>query len=152
VVVSELYQFSPASRSDQNRFRHTSKVQAEVEAHLDPASGIDKSWKRNASLAGVKLLFESSTAFSNSQAPSAANGQASSKVAAVVRYLQEYGKASTAYNDLRPFVEHLSSDEHTQLLAALKSNSIFSEAQNPEAGPYPTKEDVSTHFLFDFLW
>jgi N-terminal acetyltransferase B complex non-catalytic subunit len=132
-------------------FRHTEKVQTAVEAHLDPASGIDKSWKRNASLAGVKLLFESSTAFSSSQACSATNGQASNKVAAVVRYLQEYGKASTAYNDLRPFVERLSPDERKQLLAILRSKSVFWAADNTEAGSYPAKDDVSIYLRVNFL-
>jgi N-terminal acetyltransferase B complex non-catalytic subunit len=108
-----------------------------VEAHLNPTSGIDKSWSRNASLAQVKLFFDSSTAFSSSQ---------QGKVAAIVNYLQRYGKASTAYNDLRPFVECLDSEERKQLLEILKSNTVFSDSKEIGDGQYPTKEDVNPLF------
>jgi N-terminal acetyltransferase B complex non-catalytic subunit len=122
------------SHSDQIRFRRVNGVQAEIEAHLDPASGIDKSWKRNASLAQVKLLFQSTTAFSTSQP---------NKVSAVVKYFQGYGKASTAYNDLRPFVEQLSSNERKHLLEILKNGTVFSDTGKPESGQSSAKDDVS---------
>lgn len=112
-----------------------------MEAHLNPTSGIDKSWSRNALLAQVKLFFDSSTAFSSSQ---------QGKVTAIVKYLQRYGKASTAYNDLRPFVERLNSDERKSLLEILKSNTVFSDAEKIGDGQYPTKEDVNPHFTLNF--
>lgn len=117
-------------------------MRTEIEAHLDPASGIDKSWRRNASLAQVKLLFESSITFSSSQAD---------KVSVIIKYLRGYGKASTAYNDLRPFVERMSPDERKHLLEILNNNSVFSEAGNPEGGPYPAKRDVCHPFRTRFL-
>jgi N-terminal acetyltransferase B complex non-catalytic subunit len=90
----------------------------------------------------VKLLFDSSVAFSSSQP---------NKVAAVVHYLQGYGKASTAYNDLRPFTESLSSEERKQLLQILKSDAVFSDAEKPGGGQYPTKNDVNSCFILEFL-
>ncbi len=106
-----------------------------MEAHLNPTSGIDKSWIRNASLAQVKLLFDSSSAFSSSQ---------QGRVSAIVKYLQGYGNASTAYNDLRLFVEQLNSNERKQLLEILKGNTVFLDAHETGDGQYPTKEDVNS--------
>ncbi|KAH7364272.1 N-acetyltransferase B complex non catalytic subunit-domain-containing protein [Rhexocercosporidium sp. MPI-PUGE-AT-0058] len=92
-----------------------SRVRAEIEAYLDPACKIDKSWKRNASLALVKLAFESSGTSSISP-----NDDINSyRVIVVTKYLEEYANASTAYNDLRPFVSKLSRDERKQLLDVL---------------------------------
>jgi N-terminal acetyltransferase B complex non-catalytic subunit len=88
----------------------------------------------------VKLFFDSSTAFCSSQ---------QGKVTAIVKYLQRYGKASTAYNDLRPFVERLNSDERKQLLEILKSNTVFSDSEKIGDGQYPTKEDVNPHFTLN---
>jgi N-terminal acetyltransferase B complex non-catalytic subunit len=83
----------------------------------------------------VKLIFEVSTAFASSQS-------FPDKVGAVVNYLQEYGKASTAYNDLRPLVERLRPVERTQLSTILRGKAVFSDAEEVEAGQYPTKKDV----------
>lgn len=94
---------------------HIRNVGAEIQAHLDPSSGIDKSWKRNASLALVKLNFESVTQFSDQ----GAEGQLNSRMLAILKYLWEYGNASTAYNDIRQFAERLSQDERTNILEKL---------------------------------
>jgi N-terminal acetyltransferase B complex non-catalytic subunit len=77
-------------------------------------------------------------------------GGFASKVAAIIEYLQGYGKASTAYNDLRPFVERLSPAERKQLLDNLKSIIVFSDAHKTRDVQYPTKEDVSPRLMFDF--
>ena len=90
----------------------------------------------------MKLSFESNTAFSSSK---------SNKVAAVVKYLQEYGKASTAYNDLRPFVECLSADQRMQLLEILKTNTVFSYDEEAGTRIYPAKEDVIPQLPTDLL-
>jgi N-terminal acetyltransferase B complex non-catalytic subunit len=95
---------------------YVSKVRDEVEAHLDPASGIDKSWRRNASLAWVKLAFEGAVE------STAVTGE-STKVDTVAKYLAVYGDAATAYNDLRPFVERLNAKEREVLLGRLHSAS-----------------------------
>jgi len=63
-------------------------------------------------------------------------------VAAIIKYLRGYGKASTAYNDLRPFVERLSYVDRKQLLNKLRNSNIFSELENTGDEKYPTKEDV----------
>jgi N-terminal acetyltransferase B complex non-catalytic subunit len=83
---------------------------------LDPACKIDKSWKRNASLALIKISFESSSPF---------QGQPHDKIPVILKYLEKYGNASTAYNDLRPFVERLSTEDRKRLLDLLLKNSVF---------------------------
>ncbi|TVY35515.1 N-terminal acetyltransferase B complex subunit [Lachnellula subtilissima] len=95
-------------------------VIAEVEAHLDPACEIDKSWKRNASLALVKITFVSSSPF---------QGQPHDRIPVIIKYLQKYGNASTAYNDLRPFVEQLNVEDRKQLLELILKDAIFEETK-----------------------
>ena len=64
-------------------------------------------------------------------------------MAAIIKYLRGYGKASTANNDLRPFAERLSPIDRKQLLDRLNNNDVFSDLSNGYDGKYPTKEDVS---------
>jgi len=104
-------------------------VIAEVEAHLDPACEIDKSWKRNASLALVKITFVSSSPF---------QGQPHDRIPVIIKYLQKYGNASTAYNDLRPFVEQLNVEDRKQLLELILKDAIFEE----------TKEDKDVRLIY----
>ncbi|KAH6709317.1 N-acetyltransferase B complex non catalytic subunit-domain-containing protein [Leptodontidium sp. MPI-SDFR-AT-0119] len=121
------------SATELNNPEFTSQVRAEVEAHLDPVCKIDKSWKRNASLALVKLAFESTSASSISSN----DNSHSYRVTVVNKYLEEYANASTAYNDLRPFVGNLSQDERKQLLDILdkkvESQSLSTIRQITEA-------------------
>lgn len=112
-------------------YRLASQVRAEIEAHLDPACKIDKSWKRNASLALVKLAFEGCGS-------SSTDDNLSYRVTVVTRYLQEYANASTAYNDLRPFVAQLSQDERKQLLDVLDQKAASQSVSHPS--------DLSTGF------
>jgi N-terminal acetyltransferase B complex non-catalytic subunit len=113
---------------------------------LNPAAGIEKSWRRNASLAWVKLHFE----ISKIQQVAQEDEEFYSRVATVLKYLHEFGHASTAYNDLRQFIEQLTSEESTQLLAILETNTVFrtsdkvtDNATMPQDGAYPTDKDVS---------
>ena len=101
--------------------RHFSAVSAELEAHLNPDSGIDKSWRRNASLAWVKFHFDAPIPFSNIPG-SLKNSQVTDRCQVILKYLQEYGDASIAYNDLRPYVERLDMDERVHLLERLNKN------------------------------
>ncbi|KAI1005849.1 hypothetical protein K3495_g2373 [Podosphaera aphanis] len=110
-------------------YLYFSKVRVEIEAQLDPESGIDKSWRRNASLAWVKFCFESSIPFSASN-ESEKDSTLSIKIIAVVKYLEEYGNASTAYSDLRPYVEKLEPRERTDLLNILTGNTIHLKAND----------------------
>ena len=112
---------------------------------MNPTARIDKSWRRNATLAWVKLHFEISKIWQVAQE----DEQLCSRVAAVLKYLQEFGHANTAYNDLRQFIEQLSSEESTQLLSILKTNTIFrspakvtDDATIAQDGAYPTDQDV----------
>ena len=140
--------------------RYIDDVTAEVEAHLDPASGIDKSWRRNASLAWIKLSLEKISPFSNSDATTFSAEQQPQDMAAdfgrvstVIKYLQQYGDASTAYNDLRPFVELLNVRERKQLITALDKNSIYGKVGRPkdedsksEGGSSPLNRHVRLYF------
>jgi len=114
-----------------------------MEAHLDPSSGLDKSWRRNASLAWVLVTFESVTSFENVNLV-----VGSARIAPIVKYLQQYGDASTAYTDLRPFVERLSTEERSKLLKTLLENRFDgADEQKNESGTtptfYPAGQDVS---------
>jgi N-terminal acetyltransferase B complex non-catalytic subunit len=91
-----------------------------VEAHLDPSSGIDKSWKRNASLALVKLQFESAT----NSPRQGAEAESDSQIFPILQYLNEYGNASTAYNDIRQFAERLGPDERMKILERLDDAAV----------------------------
>lgn len=88
---------------------------------MDPSSGIDKSWRRNASLALVKFQFGSATELFDEQL----KGQESGRIHAILKYLEEYGNASTAYNDIRQFAERLSKDEGTSILEKLGNQTVF---------------------------
>lgn len=68
----------------------------------------------------MKLAFESSSAFYSSQDFITANDGASEKIVALVKYLEGYGTATTAYNDLRPFVENLVPEDRTQFLVLME--------------------------------
>lgn len=91
------------------------KVSAEIKAHLEPNSGIDKTWKRNALLAWLRFSFCCSA--------SSGPGDASERIPLLWRYLKEYGHASTAYNDVRPFAEQLEVGERMELVRLLTGNS-----------------------------
>ena len=105
-----------------------------MEAHLDPSSGLDKSWRRNASLAWVLATFDRVTPFENLSLV-----VKSARIAPIVKYLQQYGDASTAYTDLRPFVERLSTEERSKLLKTLLENRFDgADEQKNESGAAPT--------------
>ncbi|CCU78903.1 cytoskeleton organisation protein/Dec1 [Blumeria hordei DH14] len=99
-----------------------SKIRVEIEAHLNPELGIEKSWTRNASLSWVKLHFDIITPFSDGHDENQF-GTLSLKVVILIKYLYEYGIANIAYNDLGPYIEKLDHEERNQLLLSLnKSN------------------------------
>ncbi|KAE8452103.1 hypothetical protein EG329_001570 [Mollisiaceae sp. DMI_Dod_QoI] len=111
-TVWEAYFFSASKLEGQ---KYYDQIRSEVEWHLDPACKIDKSWKRNACLARVKLTFECSKAFSQD-------------------HVTEYGDANTAYNDLRQFVEALEPNERARLLSMLDQNTGLEKSQQ-KIGP-----------------
>ena len=117
---------------------------------MNPTARIDKSWRRNASLAWAKLHFEIPKIRQVAQEDEGLY----SRIGAVLKYLQEFGHANTAYNDLRQFIEQSTSEESTQLLSVLKTNTIFrrpdkvtDDATMAQDGAYPTDQDVSQVFL-----
>lgn len=109
------------------KIRTLDSVSTEVAAHLNPASGIDKTWKRNASLAWLEFTFKnSSTPFATD--PSESDLEKYPRVTAIIKYLQGFGDATTAYSDLRPYVELLQTDERSKLLEILRSGLQFGKA------------------------
>jgi N-terminal acetyltransferase B complex non-catalytic subunit len=111
-------------------FRLREAVLSEVEAHLKPDSGIDKSWRRNASLAKVTILSKEHSQFSLETA------SATDRVDIIEEYLTTYGSATTTYGDLRPFIEQLKENEKQSLLSNLLENKLFGTASSE-------KENVS---------
>jgi hypothetical protein len=119
------------------------EVQAEIQAHLDPNSGVDKSWKRNASLAWLTLSFENGSSF--------VEGEASGRIPFLLTYLEKYGEATTAYNDLRRFAERLGLEERVQLVRVLTGNTLFGDSDRLRDEKIqsrgmlrPSDEDVSS--------
>ncbi|ESZ98846.1 hypothetical protein SBOR_0704 [Sclerotinia borealis F-4128] len=99
-------------------------VSTEIAAHLNPTSGIDKTWRRNASLAWFEFTFKnSSTPFATES--SGPDVEKYPRVTAIVKYLQEFGDATTAYSDLRPYVELSQTEERSKLLDILKQGLQF---------------------------
>ncbi|KAJ5032454.1 uncharacterized protein L3040_009058 [Drepanopeziza brunnea f. sp. 'multigermtubi'] len=126
-VVWEAYVLSAGQLKDR---KATSQTWIEVKAHLDPECGIDKSWKRNASLALVKITFESSSPFSETTQE---NGGLPHRVTASIGYLQNYASASTAYNDLRPFIGKMSQEERKQFIGALDKDTLFENGEKSQS-------------------
>ena len=138
-------------------FRQVSEVQAELEAHLDPISGIDKSWRRNASLAWLTFEFDqegSPFSLASLAMSEKSNHRPSYHVTLILDYLERYGDASTAYNDVRPFAERLTAGDRSQLLHAL----LFNESQKTEIQggedprPSPTLIPLNQDVSYAFQW
>ncbi|KAF7937706.1 uncharacterized protein EAE97_007502 [Botrytis byssoidea] len=112
-------------------------VSTEIASHQDPNSGIDKTWRRNASLAWLEFTFKSSsTPFATES--SGSDVEMYPRVAAIVKYLQEFGDATTAFSDLRPYVELSQSEERKKLLDILRNGIQF--------GKKATKDDLDSQF------
>jgi N-terminal acetyltransferase B complex non-catalytic subunit len=106
----------------------------EAEAHLGSSSGVDKSWRRNASLAKVTILVKENSPFSLESVSEL------DRVDVLEEYLINHGSAITAYNDLRPFVEQLRDSEKKALLGKALENKIF-------GNPFSEPDNVSDPFL-----
>jgi hypothetical protein len=117
---------------------------------LRPDSGIDKSWRRNAALAWLTFNFdERESPFSLSTDPSPSCYHPFRQFALILEYLEQYGDASTAFNDVRPFAERLVPDERRQLLNKLLLNgSKQKQAETPvTVSLSPLNQDVSSNVL-----
>jgi N-terminal acetyltransferase B complex non-catalytic subunit len=98
-----------------NKSKYKEDVEAEIKAHLDPQSGVDKAWRRNASLALLRFAFKS-TPFSKSDM----SGHCDLDL--IVQYLQQYGDANIAYTDLRSFIPLLGFRDLARFLSNLVEN------------------------------
>lgn len=75
------------------------------------------------------------------------------KVESLLTYLEKYGEATTAYNDLRPFAEKLKSKDRILLIRTLTGNPLFGDSDKLKDGNSqntgnlrPSFEDVSYIF------
>jgi N-terminal acetyltransferase B complex non-catalytic subunit len=72
------------------------------------------------------------------------------KVESLLAYLEKYGEATTAYNDLRPFAEKLESKDRILLVRILTGKPLFGDSEKLKDGNSqntgilrPSYEDVS---------
>lgn len=100
------------------------KLSSELEAHLDPSSGIDKPWRRNAALIWLDFIVWS---FDSDWDESLQSGLVCPTINAILKHLEAYGNTNVAYGDILPYVTDLDSDQQTQLLELLLDNSKKSE-------------------------
>lgn len=128
---------SPITWTGTHGSRTRESVSAEIAAHLDPTSGIDKTWRRNASLAWVEFTIKSSSA-PFATASSEADVEKYPRVTAIIKYLQDFGDAPTAYSDLTTYVELLQNEERSKLLEILKNGLQFDKTAK--------KNDLNTMF------
>lgn len=113
---------------------------AELEAHLNPDSGIDKPWRRNAAIIWLDFTSDSIQDFSTSyltkradEGPTPELTQSVGRPTIIVEYLQKYGNTSVAYEDVRPHVQNLEPEERSELLEALLRNA-FIDTDGAEGG------------------
>lgn len=113
---------------------------------MDPNSGIDKPWRRNAAI--IWLDFASSSARQltdidvvecDGQDPSSNLGHLASRTTIIVEYLQKYGDTSVAYEDVRPHVESLEAQERSGILEVLLRNT-FNRTDDTEDGASESME------------
>ncbi|KAG0650585.1 N-terminal acetyltransferase B complex subunit arm1 [Hyphodiscus hymeniophilus] len=124
-----------------NKSIYQGEVDAEIKAHLDPKTGIDKSWRRNASLASLKFALAPVSAFPSNEPESKAN--------LIVDYLQRYGDTNVAYTDLRTVIPFLTSQDLDWLLTTLIENSNESSEALPSQSQTkgtlsPLNQDTAT--------
>lgn len=119
---------------------------------MDPESGIDKTWRRNAALAWVKFCFKTATPFSVIPGPNGM-GQQLNHIPIIIKYLQKWGDTTAAYTDLKPYITRLDLPERKQLLELLLKSNIFemnakiseqATASDGKLGAFG--EDVSAHY------
>jgi N-terminal acetyltransferase B complex non-catalytic subunit len=104
-------------------------VANEIAAHLDPGSGIDKTWRRNASLAWLTYTFKATSSVFAPDVSSTSEVEKNPRITAVVKYLQNFGDATTVYDDLKPYVELLEPEERRILLDVLRNGVKFEDAK-----------------------
>lgn len=108
---------------------YNNMVFSELEAHLDPASGIDKPWRRNAAIIWLDLTFDKlANVFGSDLTDRSDQGLADEdnkrpgRASIILEYLQKYGHTSVAFEDIRPYVESLQPEERSKMLSTLLSN------------------------------
>lgn len=102
-----------------NLGRSHDKVRDQVKAHLAPTSGLNKTYKRNASLANLFFCFnlqkdgEDRTFVipDGSRFPGI-----SPRIAAIMMHLSQYGHTASAFGDVKRYVETFSQGEIAEML------------------------------------
>ncbi|RFU26712.1 hypothetical protein B7463_g9620, partial [Scytalidium lignicola] len=118
-----------ALKMPSNKYRE--KIPAEVEAHLAKDSGVDKTYRRNASLALLHYKFElHKNIQSSTQAPldvsvqslsitAASDSSPEALLNAITKYMKENSDAPSMFNDIRPYAERFSENELQDLVNIL---------------------------------
>lgn len=96
-------------------------VKKEIALHIDPASKIDKTYRKNALLAKLDFQFYSESSTSLSTGYVAKDGiqdsveGISSRTAGIIQYFVQESTVSATYGYMKPYVEALDWEEKVQL-------------------------------------
>lgn len=101
-----------------NLGRSHDKVRDQLKAHLAPTSGLNKTYKRNASLANLSFCFELQKDGENRTfvIPSGSRFPGiDPRQAALMTHLSQYGHTASAFGDVKRYVETFSQGEIAEL-------------------------------------
>ncbi|ELR02124.1 hypothetical protein VC83_06962 [Pseudogymnoascus destructans] len=94
------------------------KVRDQVKSHLAPTSGLNKTYKRNASLANLSFCFELQKDGKNRTFVIPSGSRFSGidpRQAALMTHLSQYGHTASAFGDVKRYVETFSQGEIAEL-------------------------------------
>jgi len=97
----------------------------QLQAHLDPDSGIDKTYRRNAELAFLEATFTFSWNDHDEPPRDDAFPGCSSRVIELYKYTSRFSHMVSTFADVKKYVEMLSTADHTRLISLLQR---FSES------------------------
>lgn len=101
-----------------NLSRSHDKVRDQIKAHLAPTSGLNKTYKRNASLANLYFTFDLQKDGEDRTfvIPSGTRfPRIDPRQAALMTHLSQYGHTASAFGDVKRYVETLSQGEIAEL-------------------------------------
>lgn len=101
-----------------NLDRSHDKVRDQIKAHLSPTSGLNKTYKRNASLANLYFCFHLQRDGKDRTfvIPTGTRySEINPKQAALMMHLSQYGHTASAFGDVKRYVETLAQDDISDL-------------------------------------
>lgn len=92
-------------------------VRDQLKAHLAPTSGLNKTYKRNASLANLFFVFrlQKDGEERTFVLPTGGRISVDPKVGALMTHLSQYGHTASAFGDVKEYVEMLSYEDVNEL-------------------------------------